>query len=330
MIEKMGGGDEGRANALPEPRYQEPLRGADSVAARPETVAPKVPQGHTLGERPTVELPPLQKEPEKPPEKIRASVIINAYNEEAEIGRLLDSLGKSWFPGVEIIISDDGSMDRTADIVRKYIGDAAEEKPRDWLVLDSHENLGFVGAKNAGAAHARGEYLFFFDADAPMPNGLLQEDLRQMQDRGLDIATHHLKTQHKLQSRKTALMNKLVLGLENLFPSTSTMPGCGGILVKKSVFDEIGGFMNTRTGIGEDFDLSTRVSQIPGIRSGFIEGVRMPVNMRRFEKNGYVRTFWKHARAWIDVKFGEWGLPILSPHYRPIRRKSSISRQDLF
>src|SRR3989344_784061 len=290
-----------------------------------EAAAPKELKIELQEVGPSVQTPLEQERPRKP-EKILASVIVNAFNEEAEIGRLLESLKKSWFPGMEIIISDDGSTDSTSDIVKKHISQSQAEKPHDWLILDSHENLGFAGAKNSGAARARGDYLLFFDADAPIPTGLLREDVRQMEDKKLDIATHTLMPQYKLQKYNTALKNKITLDAINQVHGKSAIAGCGGILIKKSVFEKVGGFR--KMPIGEDTDIWRRVMQVPGTHMGMIEGVKMPVNMRRFEKQGYMRTLWKWTRAWISSVLYEKDRERRAIGYGPSRRNLPISQQE--
>lgn len=281
-------------------------------------------------ERPVAPLQVIQSNwVERVADKIRVSIIVNAYNEESEINRLLDSLKREWFPGMEVIISDDGSTDRTAAIVKKYIDDNQGDRPKDWLVLDSHENLGFAGAKNSGATHARGDYLFFFDADAPLPVGLLKEDLKQMSDRNLDIATHYLKPQNKLQSLTTAIKNKMAVGYMNLFQGPSRIAGCGGILIKKDLFTKVGGFANQPTGIGEDTDLSERAHHISGIRSGMIEGVQMPINTRRLEKQGHMHTVAKWTwEGLLRFFLSQEKLGLFRVSYLPSRRGAPFSRKE--
>lgn len=328
-MEGLSSGSRERIDRGPRLEPQQVLTPPENPVREPGVIeAPKEPRTEPELPMPSADPIKVAEQLSETPEKIEVSVVVNAYNEEAEIGRLLESLKKSWFPGMEVIISDDGSTDSTAAIVKKYIEDNATEKPKNWLVLDSHENLGFSGAKNSGAARARGDYIFFFDSDSPIPAGLLREDLRQMKERGLDIATHYLAAQNKLQSRKTAIKNKLMADLTSFFVSPSTIAGCGGTLIRKSVFDRIGGFVKPSTGIGEDIDLSQRVSKLPGIRAGMIEGVKMPVNMRRFEKHGYVRTLWKYARSWLSLALSEKGYEHRTIGYRPARRNLPISQQE--
>jgi glycosyltransferase involved in cell wall biosynthesis len=82
------------------------------------------------------------------------SVCVAAYNEERHIGRLLVSLAAQSHPPLEVIIADDGSRDRTAEI-------AAASGARVLRL----EHRGPAVARNAAARQARGDILVFLDGD---------------------------------------------------------------------------------------------------------------------------------------------------------------------
>src|SRR5437868_13548732 len=88
------------------------------------------------------------------------SVVIPVRNEEKVIRRCLDALAENEFPSrrFEVIIVDNGSCDRTLQIVRTF-GERLELKI---LVMEK----GHISAlRNRGAAEARGRVLAFLDAD---------------------------------------------------------------------------------------------------------------------------------------------------------------------
>jgi glycosyltransferase involved in cell wall biosynthesis len=83
------------------------------------------------------------------------SVIVAAYNAEATLAETLRSaLAQSYRP-VEIILVDDGSTDRTAEIASSF----AE------VILIRQANAGVAAARNAGIRASRGEWLAPLDAD---------------------------------------------------------------------------------------------------------------------------------------------------------------------
>jgi glycosyltransferase involved in cell wall biosynthesis len=96
--------------------------------------------------------------------KNRFSVIIASYNREKYIRQTIDSVLSQTFKDYEIIVVDDGSTDRTKDILQSY---GAQIK-------NIHqENLGSEAAFRTGASLANGEYLAFLDSDDLfLPNAL--------------------------------------------------------------------------------------------------------------------------------------------------------------
>ena len=90
------------------------------------------------------------------------SVIIPVYNGERTLGECLAALGRQTVDRgrYEVIVVDDGSTDRTAQIARRY-----------GVLLVRQEHAGPAAARNRGAQAARGDLLLFTDADcAPAPD----------------------------------------------------------------------------------------------------------------------------------------------------------------
>lgn len=101
--------------------------------------------------------------------KIQISFIIIAYNEERSIGRCLDSiLGLSGLKEYEILVVNDGSKDKTAEVVEKY----NEDNPQINLI-NIYPNAGRGAARARGVNAAHGEYIAFVDADIILPKDWL-------------------------------------------------------------------------------------------------------------------------------------------------------------
>ena len=87
------------------------------------------------------------------------SVIIPVYNSEVYLEQCLQSVQASTYPDLEIICVDDGSCDRSLEILRSYAG----ADPRIRILTQDHQ---FVGkARNTGIREARGRYIHFMDSD---------------------------------------------------------------------------------------------------------------------------------------------------------------------
>jgi glycosyltransferase involved in cell wall biosynthesis len=80
------------------------------------------------------------------------SVIIPAFNEEKFLPRCLESLKNQKFKDFEIIVVDNNSTDKTAEIAKKFN-----------VILVSEKSQGVAYARNKGAEIAKGEILIFND-----------------------------------------------------------------------------------------------------------------------------------------------------------------------
>jgi glycosyltransferase involved in cell wall biosynthesis len=92
--------------------------------------------------------------------RLRLSVIVPAYNEEATIVELLESVGRQSIPGVELetVVIDDCSTDGTRQIL--------EQRPELYSrFITLPRNRGKGGAVKAGLEAATGDYVIFQDAD---------------------------------------------------------------------------------------------------------------------------------------------------------------------
>ena len=87
------------------------------------------------------------------------SIIVPAYNVETYIGKCVDSILKQTYREWELIIIDDGSVDKTGEIADRY---AAEHEN---ISVVHQENSGVSRARNRGIELAHGSYVLFADAD---------------------------------------------------------------------------------------------------------------------------------------------------------------------
>ena len=85
------------------------------------------------------------------------SVILKAYNEEENIGRVLEAISGLEFLD-EIIVVNDGSSDRTAEVAGQYAGDRVR-------VVTNEKNLGMGGAMARGVQEAEHDLVMFLDSD---------------------------------------------------------------------------------------------------------------------------------------------------------------------
>lgn len=107
------------------------------------------------------------------------SVIVPVYDGEKTIERAIRSILNQTYSAHEIIIVNDGSRDKTAEVVREF---------HDRVIYVEQDNLGVAAARNNGAAVATGEWLAFLDADDWYYPGRLADHARLLgKERDLDF-----------------------------------------------------------------------------------------------------------------------------------------------
>ncbi len=98
----------------------------------------------------------------------KISVIIPIYNVEKYLCKCLDSIINQTLKEIEIICVNDGSTDKSLDIVKEY----AEKDKRIQIILQ--ENKGLSAARNTGLKQAHAKYVYFIDSDDYIDKNTLQ------------------------------------------------------------------------------------------------------------------------------------------------------------
>ena len=98
-------------------------------------------------------------------ENIRFSVIMCAYNLEKIVGTAINSVLEQKFKNFELILVNDGSADKTLEVLKKY-----EKKDERVRVINNEKNIGLSSSRNKAIAQARGEYIVHLDGDDTLYN----------------------------------------------------------------------------------------------------------------------------------------------------------------
>jgi glycosyltransferase involved in cell wall biosynthesis len=179
------------------------------------------------------------------------SVIIPVRNNTAQLGLCLEHVLASTFKHCEIIVVDDGSEDHTPDV-------AAELGVR---VLRLERQCGPSAARNRGAEIARGDYLFFLDADVCVyPDTLNQIAETFARDQSVDGIFGSYDTQPgalNILSQYKNLFHHFV-HQHSCEEASTFWSGCGAI--RRKLFLDMGGF-DTSYGHPsiEDIELGVRL-----------------------------------------------------------------------
>ena len=193
------------------------------------------------------------------------SVIIPTLNEELRIAATLKQIGA----GVEIIVVDGGSTDKTREIA---------EQLGAKVIISSSKGRAFQ--MNLGAKIAKGDILLFLHGDTLLPHEFQEQIIDTLSQSGIVAGAFKLKIDG--EEKTLRLVEKLV----NWRSRWLSLPyGDQGIFLKAAIFADLGGFPELP--IMEDFELIQRLK-----KRGKIAIVAAPVitSARRWQKLGVGKT----------------------------------------
>jgi glycosyltransferase involved in cell wall biosynthesis len=163
------------------------------------------------------------------------SVVLPAYNEEANIGPMIEA-ALDVLPGLaeqyEIVVVDDGSRDATAKVAEDWV-----ERHHPAVRLLRHpRNLGYGAAIRTVFQHARGDLVFYTDADRQFDLAELGYFLPLVADHDLVIGFRVYRYDSVLRSIISWFYNRLV---EVLFRVRVRDVDCAFKLIRREVLDRI-------------------------------------------------------------------------------------------
>ena len=91
--------------------------------------------------------------------KPKLSVIVSVYNTEKFVEKCIDSILNQTYENIELLIIDDGSKDKSLQLLQKY------KKNKNVILIENKENKGLSYSRNLGMKKATGDYLGFIDSD---------------------------------------------------------------------------------------------------------------------------------------------------------------------
>jgi len=229
------------------------------------------------------------------------SVIVPAYNEEANIAATVISLTRSRYPWVEVIVVDDGSTDRTAQIVRSL------HLPMVRLI--SQRNAGKPAALNAGIRAARGKLLVLVDGDTVVHPQTIYRLVQSFADPDVGAVAGNTKVANarsllgQWQQVEYATYSNLDKRLLELAGCMTTIPGAVGAY-RASLLRELGGVPSDT--LAEDTDLTMTVLRAGwriNYEPGAVAWTEAPSTLRQLWRQRYrwsygiMQAAWKHRRS---------------------------------
>jgi len=192
------------------------------------------------------------------------SIVVCTQNRAAMLRGALASLYDLPADGFsyEIVVIDNGSTDATPSVTAS----AAAESRHPLRCIHEAEK-GIVSARNRGIREARGRWIAFFDDDQLADSRWLAELYRGARDKQCRVAggsvhlTFPAGCSRRLDPTVRMLLGEAKLGDEPRPYGGRLTPGCGNLMIERSVFEQVGVFERTVSGRGEDTDLFSRIER---------------------------------------------------------------------
>ena len=261
------------------------------------------------------------------------SIIVPAYNEEITAIKTIQSLLQIDYPKFEIIFIDDGSKDKTYELVNASYGNHPIVK-----VL-TKPNGGKASALNFGIAHSRYEFAVCIDADTQLKNDAVRHLMAYFTDEEIGAVAGTVKVGNETnivtiwQSIEYITAQNMDRRAFDLINSITVVPGAIGAFRKAAIF-KAGAF--TSDTLAEDCDLTMRILKQGYIIKNSAEAIaytEAPETLSALLKQrfrwsfGVIQSFWKNRDALFNKKysfFGMVGMPnilvfqIILPLFSPL------------
>ena len=211
----------------------------------------------------------------KPP---LVSIIIPARNEETRIKKCIETIKSQTYPNFEVFIVDDFSIDKTVEVVKKIIDKDKRFKIIELKLNKKEKPSGWMGktyALQEGSKHAKGEWLFFIDADTYHEPELIQRAVEYGVKNKIDLLS--LMPLNICESFWEKVIQPipselLILPLWKVNDPKSKIALAFGpfIQIRNSVFIKIRGYTTIKEMIADDYNLAKLVKKA-GYKIGLIK-----------------------------------------------------------
>ncbi|MBO8191675.1 glycosyltransferase [Streptomyces oryzae] len=248
------------------------------------------------------------------------TVLIPAYNEEAGIESTVHSLLASTHPHLQIIVIDDGSTDRTADLAT-WIDD-----PR--VMVLRQPNAGKAAALNTGLAHARYDIVVMVDADTVFEPDAIYRLIQPLAHPAVGAVSGNTKVgnRRRLLGRWQHLEYVFGFNLDRrMFEVLECMPTVPGAIgaFRRDALMGVGGVSEDT--LAEDTDLTMalwRAGWRVVYEESAIAWTEVPSSLGQLWRQRYrwcfgtLQAMWKHRRAAVELgpagRFGRRALSYLT------------------
>ncbi|MEB3885634.1 glycosyltransferase [Lyngbya sp. CCY1209] len=220
---------------------------------------------------------------------VSISVVIPTYNSEKSIQSTIQSVLNQTNTDWELIVIDDGSQDKTVEIISQI------NDPR--IQILPYPNAGVSTSRNRGWEQAKGEFIAFLDHDDLWTSEKLESQLRALQEHP-DAALAYSWTDHCDDSGNLIARGRHLSWTGNVYSKLlvdNFLDTASNPLIRKVALDEVGGFDPSINSSGE-WDLWLRLA----VRYPFVAVPESQV-FHRISSSAMSAQIESHKRECLEV-----------------------------
>lgn len=185
---------------------------------------------------------------------MKISIIVTVYNSEDYLERCLNSLIKQTYKNIEIVIVNDGSTDKSYQIISEY------QKKDKRVKIINQENKGCVVARLNGIKNATGKYCMFIDSDDWIEENTVERLVKKIEITNVDIIKYRFICEPSKKEQENIIYGKDVifdkLKKENLYVmllTTAKLNNLANEIVRSELFNLSNPVLNENINQGDDF-----------------------------------------------------------------------------
>jgi len=241
---------------------------------------------------------------------MQLAFVIPAYNEQALIGKCLESvlaeIKRSGRTDVDVVVVNNNSTDRTAEVAASYAG---------VRVVDEKQK-GLVSARDGGFRATTAELVANIDADTIVPPGWIDTVFREFEKDDTLVCLSGPYVYYDLSAWNRFLiilfygLTKLIYWLNRYILRVGSVVQGGNFVFRRDAWIKAGGFNREIKFYGEDTDVAVRLSKVGGVK--FTLQLKMLTSGRRLAEEGVFRTALTYTLNFFWVTFA--GKPATKEH----------------
>jgi len=235
---------------------------------------------------------------------VRLSFVIPAYNEERYLPACLESIlaqTRDLADGVEIIVVNNASSDRTREVALSYPGVTVVDEMRK----------GLPWARQAGFAASSGELIANVDADSRLTPGWVRQVLEtfaEFERKGKSLVAlsgpveyYDLTASQMVSVHLFYVLAFVLYALNRYVLRAGSMVQGGNFVLRREALQSIGGFNTSIAFYGEDTDIARRLNRVGKVVFTF--QLKMFSSARRLKKEGMLKIGMRYTMNYLWTTF---------------------------